>query len=96
MTPHETAAALSEAQEWLNEHLVGLDVAADCEARIQASYAPEMAEFEALIGTRDTRPNDFLRKVRNCVEASTNERRFRTEAAHLRTLFAAILEQRHD
>lgn len=83
-------AALVEAIKWLQEHIVSLDVAADCEARIQAAYLPEMAEWENLLATKDARPDALTRMVRNSLDAGTNERRFRKEAAHLRTILATI------
>jgi len=83
-------AALVEAIEWLQEHIVSLDVAADCEARIQAAYLPEMAEWENLRTTKDARPDALTRMVRNSLDARANEWRLRKEVAHLRTILAAF------
>ena len=81
--------SLREALQWADEHCGGLDVAADCEARVQTAYEPEMERWAAR-SSNDPQDNLLMRMVRNNLEARSNEKRYRKEAAHIRALVAAI------
>lgn len=83
MTPTNTE--LEKLVERLRLKAVGLEVAADCEARIEAAYAPELARWDA--GEKDEK---LTAMVRNLLDARANARRFIQEAADLRGILTAI------
>lgn len=87
---------LEKAVEWAKQHVAGLEVAADCEARIQKSYEPEFIVWDAVPWPQmkpydlDNAANIKLNAmVRNSLDARAAEGRFRKEMGFIQLLIDA-------
>jgi hypothetical protein len=80
-------AALAVAIKHLSEYADGLEIAADCERRIEAAYAPELALWEAN-GRSSQGDANLNRMMRNMLDARSNATRITKDASALRTLLA--------
>lgn len=95
---HQTAdiAAIAGAIDHLKRYVLGLNVAADCERRIQAAYADVDQEWErrqelwkALsLEEKAAFPEapELNAKMRNMLEARSNARRIQKDADAIQTL----------
>ncbi len=91
---------ISAAVKHLSTLADGWEIAADCERRIEAAYAPEMERWDARqeewrnlsLEERGTWQQDgsLTRMIRNAFDARNNARRFDKDAKAIRDILAEI------